>query len=270
MAIPKAASPVLTRPETPAPAPSAPVLGAQHVGIDIETRKAPQEAIELSARFYKAPWNVKDPEKLKEREATAMAKLEEKSALLDGAPIAVFGIITEGCSVIFHSIKTKKKLESLKNIPAEIYGFKDERQLLGAAREWLDPRSLPNSTLIGHNIRDFDLPKLRGGFVRNRLKLPRILRPEARDDGVTVYDTMRNFLYGFTTEKAGERYITQEEMVARLGLPGHKHRLSGAEIPALIEQGKAEEVLAYNYLDLAEAYAAFLAMTGQYRDQPQD
>lgn len=272
MAIPRAASAVLLKPEatTPASAPSAPVLGAQHVCIDIETMNASAAAIELSARFYKAPWNVKDPAKLKEREAAAMAKIEEKSALLDLAAIGVVGIITESCSAIFHTIKTKKKVEAIKSIPAELYAFKDERLMLGAAREWMDPRSLPNSKLIGHNIVKFDLPKLRGGYVRNRLALPRILRPEAKDEGVTVYDTMRNFLYGFTTERAGDQYISQEEMVARLGLPGHKHRLSGAEIPRMIEEGKAEEVLAYNYLDIAEAYAAFLAMTGQYKDQPQE
>ena len=46
-------------------------------------------------------------------------------------------------------------------------------------------------------------------------------------------------------------------------------KVAGAEIPRMIAEGKAEEVLAYNYLDIAEAYAAFLAMTGQYKDQPQ-
>jgi hypothetical protein len=268
MAIPTAVRPR----EQDAPAVAmqgAPVVGVRHLCIDIETCDAPAEAIELAARFYKAPSNMKDPEKIKAREAEAMAKLKEKSALLDGAPIGVVGAVTEVGAVLFHCIKSKKKIDAIKNIPAEIHGFKDERGMLGGFREWTDPRSLPNTVLIGHNIRNFDLPKLRGAFIRNRLVLPKVLRPEAKDEGVTVHDTMRTFLYGFTTELAGDHYVSQEEMIARLGMPGHKHRLSGAEIPRMIAEGKAEEVLAYNYLDLAEAYSAFLAMTGQYKDQPQ-
>ncbi len=252
-----------------APAPSGPTVGVKHLCLDIETRNATPEAIELSARFYKTPPNMKDAEKIAARESSAMLKLDEKSALLDGAPIGVVGIVTEAGAVLFHTIKSKKKVVSIKNIPAEIFAFKTEREMLGAVREWCDPRGLPNTTLIGHNIRNFDMPKLRGAFVRNRLMLPKLLRPEAKDEGVTMYDTMHSFLYGFTTELAGKKYVSQEEMIARLGLPGHKHRLSGAEIPRMIEEGKAEEVLAYNYLDIAEAYAAFLAMTGQYKDQPQ-
>ena len=139
--------------------------------------------------------------------------------------------------------------------------------MLGAAREWTDPRFSPNQVIVGHNVKGFDLPKIRGGYVRNRLVMPKVFQPAARDGGVTIFDTMTEFLYNFTTELKGDKYVSQEEMVARLGIPGHKHRLSGAEIPRMIAQGKAEEVLAYNYLDFAEAYAAFLAMTGQYKDQ---
>lgn len=265
MAIPTATRPVL--PRTDAPAPSGPAVGARHFCTDIETANASDDAIELSATFYKPPSNMKDAAKLAERERVAMEKMREKSALLDLAPLAVVGIKTESEAVLFHCIKTKKRVDSLKNIPATIYGFKGEREMLGAVREWADPRFTPNQVIIGHNIRLFDLPKIRGGYVRNRLVLPKVFQPAARDGGVTVFDTMREFLYNFTAELAGDRYVSQEEMVARLGIPGHKHRLSGAEIPGMVAQGKAEEVLAYNYLDVAEAYAAFLAMTGQYQDE---
>jgi hypothetical protein len=266
------AIPTLTRPtpsaKTDAPVPSGPAVGARHLCFDIETGNASEDAISLSADFYKAPANMKDPEKIKEREAKAIATMREKSALLDLAPIYVVGSMTESAAVLFHHIKAKKKVESLKNIPAEIFTFKSERDMLGAYREWIDPRFAPNQVIVGHNIKSFDLPKIRGAFVRNRLVLPKVFSAAAKEGGVEVYDTMKEFLYGFTTELYGDKYVTQEEMVARLGIPGHKHRLSGAEIPGLIAQGKAEEVLAYNYLDFAEAYAAFLAMTGQYRDQP--
>ncbi len=269
MAIPTLAKPrpAADATKTDAPAPSGPVVGARHLCVDIETGNASEDAIDLSANFYKAPSNMKDPEKIKEREVSALAKMREKSALLDLAPIYVVGMMTETSAVLFHWIKTKKKVESLKNIPAEIHTFKNERDMLGAVREWKDARFTPNQVVVGHNIKSFDIPKLRGGYVRNRLVLPKVLQPAARDGGVVMYDTMKEFLYGFTTELAGDKYVTQEEMVARLGIPGHKHRLSGAEIPRMIAEGKAEEVLAYNYLDFAEAYAAFLAMTGQYKDQ---
>lgn len=266
MAIPTLTKPVSSK--TDAPAPSGLTVGARHLCFDIETGHASDEAIDLSANFYKAPSNMKDPEKIKAREIEALDKMREKSALLDLAPIYVVGAMTESAAVLFHHIKSKKKVESLKNIPAEVYTFKSERDMLGAFREWADPRFTPNQVIVGHNIKGFDLPKIRGGFVRNRLVLPTVFSAAAKDGGVQVYDTMKEFLYGFTTELYGDKYVTQEEMVARLGIPGHKHRLSGAEIPDMIKQGKAEEVLAYNYLDYAEAYAAMLAMTGNYKDQP--
>ena len=259
--------PAADAPKTDAPVPSGPAVGAAHLCTDIETGNASEEAIDMAADLYKPPSNMKDAEKIAAKEAEAIVKIREKSALLDLAPIYVVGMMTESDAVLFHWIKTKKKIDSLKNIPAEVYGFKSERDMLGAVREWVDPRFTPNQVIIGHNIKGFDLPKIRGGFVRNRLVLPKVFQPAARDGGVTVFDTMKEFLYNVTAELAGDRYVSQQEMVARLGIPGHKHRLSGAEIPGMIAQGKAEEVLAYNYLDFAEAYAAFLAMSGQYKDQ---
>lgn len=268
MAIPTLAKPPVA-PKTDAPAPSGPAVGARHLCTDIETGNASEKAIDMAADLYKPPSNMKDEKKIAEKEAEALVKIREKSALLDLAPIYVVGMMTETEAVLFHHIQSKKKVASLKNIPAAVYGFKDERTMLGAVREWVDPRFTPNQVIVGHNIKEFDLPKLRGGFVRNRLVLPKVLHPAARDGGVTVFDTMKEFLYNFTAELAGDRYVSQEEMVARLGIPGHKHRLKGSEIPGMIANGKAEEVLAYNYLDFAEAYAAFLAMTGQYKDQTQ-
>ena len=268
MAIPAPARPVVNGAQSPvAQAPVGPVTGIQHLCLDIETGDAPKEAIALAQQFWKAPANMKDPAKIKEREVAAMASIEEKSALLDAAPIMVLGVVTENSAVLFHSIKSKKKVVAIKGIAAEIFHFKTERDLLAAFRDWVDARSLPNTVMIGHNIIRFDLPKLRGGYLRNRLVMPKVLRPEAREGGVEVFDTMPNFLRYFTTELFGDIFISQEEMVARLGIPGHKHRLSGAEIPRMIREGKADEVLAYNCLDTTEAYAAYLAMTGQYKDQ---
>ena len=272
------AMPLLTRPpaaktpEAPSPAqaaPAAPVLGIQHLCLDIENADAPKEVVDMVAGFYKPPPTYKNAKKIAAHEKASAKKLETKSALLDGAPISVLGVVTESSATIFHSIHSKKKILSIKDIPAEIFYFASERELLGAFREFSDPRYIPSTVIIGHNIKKYDLPKIRVGYVRNRLALPKIFTPAALEDGVRVFDTMDSFLRYFTAERAGQKFISQEEMVARLGLPGHKNRLSGAEIPGLIAQGKVEEVCAYNYLDCAEAYASYLAMTGQYKDQPQ-
>lgn len=58
----------------------------------------------------------------------------------------------------------------------------DERSLLLALRAWLDSGTSPATTVVGHNLRAFDLPKLRHAFVRHGLKLPAILRPKLRDE----------------------------------------------------------------------------------------
>lgn len=247
---------------------------AKHICLDLETAHAGEDAVELAQEFAKPNSNIKDPEKALASMEEKRAKIKEKSALLDAAPISCLSLVTESEHAIFYYKGTPwpKKLKivtEIEGFDGEVLCMKDEADMLVAARTWLDARAVPASIVIGFNIYGFDLPKLRSAYVRNRLVLPNVFKPEAADAGVETYDVMQKFLRYFTAEKAGDRYIKLEEVEARLGLPSYKGRVSGAEVPDMVAAGKAREVLTYCYLDTLSTYAAFRAMTGQYTETKQ-
>ena len=268
--------PAIIAPHPSALAPKMPTAlpqAAKHICLDIETGNADEAAIELVQQFARAATNIKDEEKALASLEAKRDKIREKAALLDAAPISCFSLVTESEHSIFYYKaepwpKKMKVVTDIKGFDGELFCLKDERDMLTVARDWLDKRAVPASIVIGFNIYGFDLPKLRAAYVRNRLALPNIFKPEAVDVGVETYDVMQKFLRYFTAEKAGDRYIALEEVEARLGLPSYKGRVSGAEIPAMVAAGKAREVLTYCYLDTLSTYAAFRALTGQYKDQP--
>jgi hypothetical protein len=241
--------------------------GVHHVCLDIETMEADKKVIDAAKARWKAPWNLKDPEKIKAHQLAFEKSCEEDSALLDGSPVAVLCVITEKGSVLFTCASSKKAIAAIKNIPAVIYQFKTEREMLEAARTWLDNRTRSELVVVGFNLLGFDNPRLRMAYLRNRLRLPVILQPEARDVGVEVYDVMVKFLRSFTAEKNGEKFIGLEEVMGRLDLPTFQSTLDGAAVPGYLKQGKVKEVLTKCYLDTAGTYQAFLMMTSQYKDQ---
>lgn len=268
--------PAIVLPQRPSSlAPQIPVnlpQAAKHICLDVETGHADDSTIELSQELARANSNIKD-------EAKAVADLEkkrksirEKSALLDGAPISCMSLVTEGQKAVFYHKgypwpKKIKIVDDIKGFDGEVLCLKDERDMLVAVREWLDKRGVPESIIIGHNLYGFDLPKLRCAFVRNRLILPNVLKPEAKDSGVEVYDTMKRFLGYFTTENSGDRFIKLEVVLARLGIPSHKNRIEGSMIPDMVAKGEVREVITYNALDCLETYAAFRAMAGLYSEE---
>jgi len=196
------------KPSTLAPAlPETLPQAAKHLCFDIETGNARPEDIEIAQEFVKPYANTKDPEKQLAQIEAKRKSISEKSALLDAAPIACVAFVTESEKAIFYHLgypwgKGTKKIPSIKGFDGTLLHHKDERDMLIGLRTWLDKRATPGSIISGFNIYGFDLPKLRGGYVRNRLALPMVIQPEARDAGVETYDVMKRFLKGFTTEKA--------------------------------------------------------------------
>ncbi len=240
-------------------------LGVRHIAFDIETMHASKKEIDAVISFHKPTWNAKDP---KDQAKKFAEKTKEKSALLDAAPIGCVVLITERGTALFSCIDPKSKLngKGLKGIDGQVWTFKTERDMLIGMRAWLNPRTILKTTLIGFNLFYFDLPKLRAAYVRHRLILPVCLNPEVRD-AVVIYDVMKKFLYGFTTEKAGQKYISLEEVSARLGLPTQKSKVESKDMPDLIAKKKEKEVLTFCYLDVVPTYLAFLLMTGQIKEE---
>jgi hypothetical protein len=275
--------------------------GAKHICLDVETGHADEKDIKVAQDLWTPPSNMKtkegleaafkaavgevakdDPkrsakveklekkrddglQKIEDCRAEAMERIRTKSALLDAAPIISMAICTEAENAVFVAAKAKG-LDKIKGMPAGVYSFKNEREMLIGIREWLDARALATTVLIGFNIVRFDLPKLRNAYLRHRLIPPQVLAPEARDSGVEVYDVMKQFVRFYSPESSDSFYISQEEVTRRLGMPGHKHIVRGAEVPDLWKAGKVKEVVTYNFLDTADAYSVFLTMTGQFNE----
>lgn len=260
-----------SRPEAP--------RATRHFAFDLETGDAREDDIELACALVKPASNIKDPEKVQENLATKRAKIAEKAALMDAAPIASAAFVTEAEKVIFYHRGYPwgkfTPVKAIKGFGGTLVCEKDERGMLLVLRDWMDARSVlfdkeeqatlkkrKGSILICHNLFGFDLPKLRLAYIRNELRLPEILDPEAVERGAEYYDTMKHFLRYFTTENAGDQFISVEAVGARLGLPQYKAHMSGADVPKAVREGKALDVLTYNGLDALEHYAFFRSMTG--------
>ncbi|MBR4429035.1 MAG: hypothetical protein IKS78_06735 [Clostridia bacterium] len=234
----------------------------RHICLDLETSAAPESAVQTTMRFWKAPATTKDPEKIEAARQKAEAKFREKSAVLDGAPIGCIVAASESGTAVFSCVKNTPK--TLAALPAvKVIYAPDERGMLIHFRAWLDSHGGPDTVLIGHNIKHFDLPKLRNAYITHRLQLPALLQ-----GANPVYDTMKEYLHGFTTEHEGDRFVKLAEIQAKFGLQEYKDKMDGAEAARLIALGQdTDKVLAYCWLDTMTTYQAFLHMTGQMPDE---
>lgn len=142
----------------------------------------------------------------------------------------------------------------------------DERGLLLALRAWLDSNTGPETTIVGHNIRAFDLPKLRGAYVRNSLKLPAILKPRLKDEErAEVVDTATLFK-AFSMEHRDDFCPALDTVAASFGIPRPKQHMTGADCPRLFREGQIQTVLTYCCVDVATTARAFQLMTGAAPD----
>lgn len=236
---------------------------ARLVCLDIETGHATEKLIKEEIERWEPPSNVKDPEKIEARRQEATVKIREKSALLDGSPIVCISARTEKVGRIFNGIN--KKSYSINH--SEVVSSGNERQMLVDLREWLDGVSNEETVLVGFNLISFDLPRIRGAFMRNRLRLPKILTPRLlEDERQPVVDVMRLFLKWFTAEYHSDLMISLDEVIRRLDMPRYKDRISGAQVPDFVKDGKVKEVLTYCAVDTMATLQAYLLMTSTASD----
>ncbi len=132
--------------------------------------------------------------------------------------------------------------------------------MLAALSAWLDAHTDEQTALVGHNVRAFDLPKLRGGFVRHRLPLPACLRP--RESGSQpITDTMSLFK-SYSMEHRDDFAVGLDVVCAAFGIPRPKQLISGADVPRLHAAGQLAEILTYCCIDVdatTEIYRLMMA-----------
>jgi hypothetical protein len=229
--------------------------------IDLETSDAPVEAIEAAMTAWKPPGNCTKPETIEAKRQEAAIRYQEQAALLDASPIICMSAITStGQHLIFNQFPITQPIDGWDRIPAA-----SEQVMLLGIRHWLNSWA-DDTTIAGHNIRYFDLPKLRQAYIRHRLRLPEILRPRLDDDPpLQTVDTM-HLIRAFSMELRDERYISLNQVAYVLGIDRPKKLLNGASVPALYREGYYQEILTYSCIDVATTARAFALMTGQAPD----
>ena len=130
---------------------------AEWIVLDLETGDASPEAVARKMQDWQPPSNVKDPEKIAARRKEAAEKAIEKAALLDESPILCIGMQTDGARFLLNGMDgSAPEIDGWPVMPCT-----DERGLLVALRAVLDQIGTPETAIVGHNVRAFDLPKLR-------------------------------------------------------------------------------------------------------------
>lgn len=243
----------------------------KYIVLDIETNEGSPDEVERWMRTcWKPNYGIGEdgakrkgshgPEAIGNAYINMFNSKHEKLALMDDAPIACFGIKSNTEMRCLQSLYTHapRLLGS-----AMIEGYATEREVLSAGRNLLDAATTPETIIVGHNIKDFDLPHLRHHFLRNGLRPPACLTN--RDQ--PIFDTMDEYCYRFCHTVAKKIMISVGDVLDALGLPNHKEIVTGADIGELIKAGKFDTVIQYNLLDLFSEEDLFLRMTGQAQDE---
>jgi hypothetical protein len=230
-----------------------------HVCLDIETGNADPAEAERWMRLYWSPSPGWKPETIGNRYLEALEKKKERLALLDASPILCVSIKTDRDLRCLHAMGRQEPRLVGGGL---VEGFASERDMLKALRNLLDSRADEGTAIIGHNLRDFDLPKLRTAFLRNRLNIPVAL--VSRE--LPIFDTMKEFYYGFTLLEK-QPFISLEDLAENFGLAHHKDVSDGETIAALHAAGRVDDIVAYAMLDVLLEYDLFRRMTGQAGDE---
>lgn len=104
----------------------------------------------------------------------------------------------------------------------------------------LDSVLLDNEALVGHNIKNFDIPFLAKRYLFHGLPVPHALRTAGKKPWELVHvDTMELLRF------AGDCSMSLRSACLLLGLGDPKAACSGAEVFDLFKQGKFEEIGRY-------------------------
>lgn len=229
----------------------------EHLAIDIETANGRPEDAERELRMKWRPAPNWKNETVGARYRAAQEKAQERRALCDSSPIVIVSISTPTELRVLHHLEARDP-EIVEG--AMVEGFGDERQVLVALRSLLEARCDESTLIVGHNVKSFDLPKLRQSYLRHGLRLPVPLAAYEQP----VFDTMREYARRFSL--ADSLHIALADILETLQLPDYKGLIDGAQVPELVEAGKVDELVRYALLDAVAEREVYLRMTGQSAD----
>lgn len=228
---------------------------ASYVVIDVETRNLTPEMVEFEGQFLKAHAGTKDEGKKEEQIRKKKDALLTRGALADSAEMAVIGFYIQGMQpVLLHTLDFTGQIDGV-----ECQKFTSIYHLLPVFGEYLDVLCDETTEIVVARA-GFDLPKLRFAFARHRVKMPKILAPKSNN---SVFDVLHVFGRYFMVSSAAEYQVGLDEVTIRLGIEGGAKIITGADVPRMIDEGKHEEVLVYNSIDVMKTLQAYLVLTGQ-------
>ena len=231
---------------------------AKYLVLDIETSDAPPESVDRLLNSWVPPSNYKDGEKIKAKRQCDMDKIMLRAALLDDSPIICISVKTDKKQMIFSAMG-----ESEPIFDWELHLHSNEADMLTDFRSKLNRITDISTTVVGHNVRGFDLPKLRNAYIRHRLKLPTLLSVAQRvEDSSQVIDTAQLFK-SFSMQHRNDFCPSLGDMADSLGLVQPKTIISGSDVPVMHRDGKFHEILTYCAIDTTVTEQAYLLMTGQ-------
>lgn len=229
------------------------MMASKWLVLDIETRAGrPEDA----PRWLRENWwpNMNwTPETIGKAFKKAHEETENRMGLLDTAGIATIQMATETGAYVLHCLR-----EEEVKVGEEKYqvGWHAETEMLIALRTLLNGTCDDGTTLVGWNIKGFDLRRLRFAYLRAGLNIPRALRVSAE-----VYDMMEEYARHFSVDRCP--FVKLEVALEAFGLENHKREFDGSQVDQALRAGEFDRVLKYAWGDLEKERELFEVMTGR-------
>lgn len=256
--------------------------------LDIETREGRPEDVESWILQHWWPQEKTDKDSGKKvlglKPITTLKKLEElieekykKLGLMDAAPLGTVQLHTPTATLLLHTFyhEEPRWLETEKGA-AIVMGFgaakpagavdyspeemarqvENERLLMVFLCDWLERYTDDKTTIVGWNVKGFDLPRLRLMCLRAR---PRIVLPKVFQVRADVYDLMKEYCRHFSVDRV--EFMKLVVALEQVGIATNKEVMNGAMVGPMIRAGRYEEVLVYGLGDVVEETELFLMMS---------
>ena len=135
----------------------------------------------------------------------------------------------------------------------------NEEELLSKAQKSISKIFSTGGTLVGHNIKRFDIPYLCKRMLINGLAIPDELHFHTKKPWeIPIQDTMDVWSFGAWQEG----FSSLDLICGVLDLPSPKGAMRGEEVPAAFWQGRLQEIAQYNMEDVIALARIILKVSG--------
>lgn len=135
----------------------------------------------------------------------------------------------------------------------------DEHEILTKAQKSISKIFSSGGTLVGHNIKRFDIPYLCKRLLINGLSTPAELHFHSKKPWeIPIQDTMDVWSFGAWQEG----FSSLELICDVLGIQSPKGEMRGEEVPAAFWQGRLAEITQYNMEDVIALARLILKVSG--------